>query len=100
MSKVYSFRLSEDNPRETQAREIIEAWVNEGYSLRQVIVDVLLSYKKVEVGHDELNSIVEQLQYLILSLGKGLPSSTSESGLTNSFLNALKQSVREGVRVE
>ena len=100
MSKVYSFRLDGDNPREAQARKVIEALAAEGYSLRQVIVDVLLSYKKAEVGHSELNSVVEQLQSLILSLDKKLPSATSESGLSSSFLDAMKQSVRDGIRVE
>jgi len=100
MSKVYSFRLNNENPREAQAREIIEAWVAEGDSLRQVIVDVLLSFKKVERGHDELSLVVEQLQRLFLSLDKGAPNITTEFHLTNSFLTAIKQSVREGIRVE
>ena len=42
MSKVYSFRLDNNNPREAQAREVMEAWADEGYSLRQVVVDALL----------------------------------------------------------
>lgn len=98
MSKVYSFRLSEDNSREVQAREVIEAWGKEGYSLRYVIVEVLLSYKKVEAGQWELNSVVEQLQDLILSLNKKSIVQTSDPSLSNSFLNAVKQSVRDGVR--
>jgi len=99
MSKVYSFRLSKDNPREAQAREVIEAWEEEGFSLRYVIVEVLLSYKKAEVGHGELNSIVDQLQNLILSLEKQPSAKPSEASLSNSFLDAVKQSVRDGVMV-
>jgi hypothetical protein len=43
MSKVYSFRI-ENNPREAQAREVIDAWVTQGYSLRHIIVCALISY--------------------------------------------------------
>lgn len=46
MSKVYSFKLNDDNPREAQAREIIEAWVEERYSLRHIITEALLIYLK------------------------------------------------------
>ena len=42
MSKVFSFRLNDDNPREAQAREEIKAWVKEGYSLRYIITEALL----------------------------------------------------------
>ena len=42
MSKVYSFRLDDDNPREAQARGVIKAWMGEGYSLRHIITDALL----------------------------------------------------------
>jgi hypothetical protein len=99
MSKVYSFRLDKNNPREAQAREVINAWVGEGYSLRHVVVDALLSYKKAEAGHDELNSVVEQLQDLILALDKQPAIQSSEASLSNSFLDAVKQSVKNGVKV-
>lgn len=59
MSKVYSFRLSDDNFREAQAREVIDAWVGEGYSLRPVVVDALLAYKKDELVQDDLNNVME-----------------------------------------
>ena len=43
MSKVYSFRLDENNPREAQAREVIDAWVSKGYSLRHILTEALNS---------------------------------------------------------
>ena len=58
MSKVYSFRLSNDNPREAQAREVIEAWVEEGYSLRQVIVESLLSLESGTNSYSEIRSVL------------------------------------------
>jgi hypothetical protein len=98
MSKVFSFRLSDDNSREAQAREVIQAWVGEGYSLRHVIVEALLSYKKVKEGHGELNFIVKQLEDLILSLDKQPLIRSSEASLSNSFLDAMKQSAKGGMR--
>ena len=98
MSKVYSFRLDDNNPREAQAREVIEAWDAEGYSLRHMIVDALLSKKITGMGNGELNSVVEQLQGLILSLDKQPKALPSETTLSNSFLDAVEQSAKSGVR--
>ena len=42
MSKVYSFRLDENNPREAQAREVINAGAEDGYSLRYIVTEALL----------------------------------------------------------
>ena len=99
MSKVYSFRLDEENPREAQAREVIEARVGEGYSLRYIVVEALLSFKKEEVEHSELNEVVEQLQNLILYLDKRPLAQTSGDLLPNSFLDAIKQSARTGIDI-
>ena len=98
MSKVYSFRLNDDNPREAQARAVIEAWGREGYSLRYLIVDALISYKKAETTQGELSSVIEQLQDLILSLDTLPASHPSKATLSNSFLEAVKKSVRDGVK--
>lgn len=68
--KVYSFQLCEDNPHEAQAREVNEAWVGERYSLRHVVVEALLASKVEKLELDGLHSILEQIQEMILSLGK------------------------------
>jgi len=99
MSKVYSFRLDEHNPREAQAKGVIHARVEEGYSLRYVIVEALLSFDNKDNGHSELNEVVEQLQDLILTLDRPTVSTSSNALLTNSFLDAVKQSAKGGVKV-
>ena len=58
-------KVVDKNTREARAREIIEASVGEGYSLRYVVVEALLSCKKEYISQDELNSIVGQLKELI-----------------------------------
>ena len=100
MSKVYSFRLDENNPREAQAKEVIEAWVSEGYSLRYVVVEAVVSYKKAKRGQGELASVVAQLQDLILSLDKQPLDQTLDGSLPNSFLDAIKQSAKLGLSTE
>ena len=68
MSKVYSFRLDENNPREAQAMRVIDAWVDEGYSLRHVIAEALITYRKETPNQNELVSAMEKLQDLITAL--------------------------------
>jgi hypothetical protein len=99
MSKVYSFRLDEHNPREAQAKGVIHAWVEEGYSLRHVVVEALLSFGNNDGGYHELNEVVEQLQDLILTLDKPPSLNSVDTALSNSFLNSVKQSAKNGVNI-
>lgn len=85
MSKVYSFRLNDDNPLEAQAKGVIPAWVGEGYSIWHVIVEALLSFDNKDAEHSELNEIVEQLPDLLLSMDKQSFDQTSNGSLPNSF---------------
>jgi len=99
MSKVYSFRLDDDNPREAQAREVMEAWADEGYSLRHVVVDALIYFKKSGLEQDYLNLIMEQLKNLSLSMkNKPATRDTPNATLSNSFLGAVKNSAKNGLR--
>jgi hypothetical protein len=97
MSKVYSFRLGSENPREAQAKDVIEVWLEKGYSLRYLVVDALISYNKLDVEHNELNSIVDQLRELIFSFDKISEDQSSDTVLPNSFLMAVKNSVKLGI---
>lgn len=99
MSKVYSFRLDEHNPREAQAKGVIHAWVEEGYSLRHVVVEALPSFNNKDAGQSELNEVVEQLQDLILTLDRPPIPQSSDTLLSHSFLDAVKQSAKSGVKV-
>jgi hypothetical protein len=100
MSKVFSFRLNDENPREAQAGEVIKAWAAEGYSLRQVVVEALVSSTKERPEQGELSSVVEQLQDLILSLDNRSTTPTPKALLSNSFLDAMKNSVKLGLSIE
>lgn len=97
MSKVYSFRLDADNPREAKAKGVIDFWLEKGYSLRYLVVEALISYNKVDVEHNEFNSIVEQIREMILSLGTISDDQPSDAVLPDSFLMAVKNSAKKGI---
>ena len=62
MSKVYSFRLNEENPREIQAKDVIEARLQAGYSSRQIITEALLVANNNRRDADDIFSIFEQIK--------------------------------------
>ena len=58
MSKVYSFRLDSDNPREAQAIEVIDNWVSQGYSLRNLLTEALI---KRGINQDNSSKLIEYI---------------------------------------
>ena len=104
MSKVYSFRLDENNPREAQAREVIDAWARDGFSLRQILVDALLSLSEKKNGTDGLNEILKKLDGML----QGIESKNKYKGydgkrvsnLPETFISAIKVSVRPGTKTD
>jgi hypothetical protein len=64
-----------------------------------VVVEALLSFNNKDAGHNELNEVVEQLQDLILTLDRPPVPKFSDTLLSNSFIDAVKQSAKSGVKV-
>ena len=58
MSKVCSFRLDSDNPREAQAIEVIDNWVSQGYSLRNLLTEALI---KRGINQDNSSKLIEYI---------------------------------------
>jgi hypothetical protein len=108
MSEVISFRLSEDNPREAQAREVLNAWVDKGYSVRHIITEALLQLGKEPGKHGDnrggsMAEIVDRLASLVARLEGHLPNAQSpasqvEPELKSSFVAAIKKAARPGLR--
>ena len=97
MSKVYSFRLDENIPREAQARDVIDAWVDEGYSLRQKIVDMLISLQDQDKGIKEngYDGLLKQIESLIAASDKKADVFDSlKDELSGKFISSLKASMR------
>jgi hypothetical protein len=99
MSKVYSFRLDENNPREAQAREVIESWVAEGYSFRHVIVDALLSFHLNNHKNNKSEEIIEKIVHLLENMNTaGGSVKNVQSTLSDTFVGSISSSVKSGIR--
>jgi len=101
MSKVYSFRLDENNPREAQAREVIDAWVAQGYSLRHQLVEVLIESQNKHFQDNEHSELLEKIEQLIVNSKENKGSlEGGEKTLTDIFIKSLSNSMKNGLRVE
>ena len=102
MSKVYSFRLSDDNPREVQAKETISAWTSKGYTLRQIIIEALVNYSSNNKQKTELDIAIKQLVELVNQLNNNKPQMElklkKKQLLEPDFLDNLRRSVKPGIR--
>ena len=94
MSKVYSFRLDENNPREAQAREVIDAWLAQGYSLRHQLVDVLLAFQNKKLQNKQYVELFEKIEHLILVSKEDEDREvveTFEGALTETFIGSISE---------
>jgi hypothetical protein len=104
MSQVFSFRLDENNPREAQVIQIIEAWASRGYSLRYVLVEALLAYADKETRQDDFSLVLEQiitlLQEMRVEPDPGNGPHSQDKQLSQPFLSAVAKATRPGLRAE
>ena len=100
MSKVYSFRLSEDNPREAQVIKIIETKVSEGYRLRFIVVDSLIISHLPNQQEKFLNEFVNKLSEIIDRSSNEKGKLENRKALTQKFIQGIKQSVSNGTKAE
>lgn len=101
MSKVYSFRLNDNNPREAQAKEVIDIWVAEGYPLRRVIVDALLSSHRINQKNNESEETLEKIVYLLENMNiAGRSVKDVQSPLSDTFVGSISRSVKNGIRMK
>jgi hypothetical protein len=101
MSKVYSFRLDKNNPREAQAKEVIEARVSQGYSIRHVVVDSLILLGSNVSGKPDLEEILDQIMKSLASMNnEGRKVNTSERELQSAFIGSITKSVKGGLKIK
>jgi hypothetical protein len=104
MSKVYSFRLDKNNPREAQAREVINAWVSKGYSLREIMTKALIFYRSEENHSDDFEQKLERLTQLLDALMKSeLPTNipkTNSGTLQESFVGSIAEAAKPGMKIK
>jgi hypothetical protein len=101
MSEVISFRLDKDNPREAQARAVLKARVDKGYSIRHVLTEALLSYQGShrELNIHELSVKLDQISKLIQQNGNPPVASENNRGLSDQFLASIRTAAKQGVRI-
>ena len=99
MSKVYSFRLNLNNPREAQAIATINELDRKGYSLRQIVVNALLqSEENPERVMQDMEFVLEQLSEMMNQI-KDVQNTPNDniSQLSEGFLKSIKTSAKSGV---
>ena len=106
MSKVYSFRLNDDNPREVQAREVINTWISKGYSLRHILTEALTSFNETKSSLEGVNDLIDQLNLIIKRSSivkmetKGESKDENPLPLTSTFMAELGKSMKGGIRID
>jgi hypothetical protein len=109
MSKVISFRLDEANLREAHALQVLNSWLELGYSLRYIVTHALLELDQpgVETGRDDrsLGLVLDQIGRVIEIVRAIQPGQQIDQhhdgeppALSESFLASIKQKARLGVR--
>lgn len=113
MSKVISFRLSKDNPREAQAYEVLKAWQDKGYSVRHTITEALLKLDGPGLGSitcasfDDINQTLNQVRELLErirnadnSSQKSLNPGPYHSSLNDNFIASIKKAAKPGIKLD
>jgi len=111
MSKVISFRLDAENPREARALEVINTWTNQGYSPRFILTKALL-----ELGHpgsdiamnqegQALNAVLDHIDQVIEMVKTMQPdrpprqdSDIASPTLSEGFLTSVKNRAKPGFK--
>ena len=99
MSEVISFRLDENNPREAQARAVLKAWADKGYSVRYVLTETLLAYQGLHKDIDihELYVKLDLISKMLQQNGAPSISLEKDVGLSDQFLASIKTAAKPGV---
>jgi hypothetical protein len=111
MSEVISFRLNKNNPREAQAFEVLNTWIEQGFSARFILTKALLELdhpvSDLKMGQDgrDLSLVLDQIGQLIEALKEIQPdplvSKTPDVdalALSESFLAAIRHGVKPGIK--
>ena len=95
------YALDNNNPREAQAREVIDVWVSQGYSLRHIIIDALISYQRGESHNSELEEILEKITRLLETTNEGGESDkVVQRTFPEDFVRSISKSVKSSIRVK
>jgi hypothetical protein len=113
MSEIISFRLSNDNPREAHALELLNSKHNQGYSIRFIITEALLMLENQGMGSEyqflmiELRNILREVNNLQTEIENERcspikhPSKVSGAfDLSDNLITGIKSVVKPGLKIE
>jgi hypothetical protein len=107
MSKVISFRLSPENPRDAKALAILQDWQSQGFSTRHTLTEALLKLDAVNSpvpNDDALNDLSDQIKLLLENIEMGLPvlesvyRVSSKTELSDGFVSSIIKAAKLGLR--
>ena len=105
MSKVYSFRLDDDNPREIRAREVINAWILKGYTLRYIIIEALTTFNERNRSDEDAHDLIEKIRFIVDESSKEKAGKDQKNAteylrpLSPAFVSELGKSIKTGIRI-
>ena len=109
MSKVISFRLNPDNPRDAKALTILQDWLSQGFSARHTLTEALLSLDTAnfsEAKNDALNDLSDQIKLLLENIERGFPvlepnnKISSENDLSHGFVSSIIKAAKPGIAMK
>jgi hypothetical protein len=110
MSEVIGFLLDDRNPLEARALSVIARWQEQGYSVRQILTEALISLEKTDTGAiqqlqiEEILTAVKKMSVQFEQLKQtGLPILNNEQRpqavLSDAFVLSVKNTAKTGVRL-
>lgn len=100
MSRVISFRLCRDNPREAQALEMLQQRQEQGFSTRQILLEALLSLSS-DANTSDLNDIAARLEDVLNEANDYIARLQNGQSVTGTMATAPSElpSVSEGFKL-
>ena len=109
MSKVISFRLNPENPRDARALAVLQDWLSQGYSTRHTLTEALLmldSGKSQPPDNETLNDLSHQIQALLAKVEKGAThkimydDASSKQELSDGFVSSILKATKPGLKFD
>ena len=107
MSKVISFRLNPNNPREAEALIILHDWLSQGFSTRHTLTEALLmldARKSHPFDNRSLDDLTNQIKELLANVGTRSIHKTKNTNisprqeLSDGFVSSILKTAKPGLK--
>jgi len=108
MSKVISFRLNPNNPRDAKALAVLQDWLFQGFSTRRTITEALLQVDSTSTkatDNSVLNDLSQQIKDLLDSIGPDVTLNKikderwSQEKLAEGFVTSVLKAAKPGLKM-